>query len=184
MSSKNLAGTKIAFLAANGFNEKDLNALQRLAMQKGAKLCIISPEAGLVNGWTGEGWGHHYAIDATLSSVLGADYDALYIVGGSRSIDKLKLTAHTRRFVSSFINAHKPVAVSEDAVHILALTDMLRDRTVNGPDSLREVIEAAGGIWSDESPCYDNSLVSGSTADFPASALDFFASCEKIEQAA
>jgi protease I len=118
--SKSLQGLKIALLVANGFDQNDFTDVQKALIAANASVKVISPDQGLVNGWEGQGWGHHFPVDQVLSTALGADYDMLVVPGGSRSLEKLKTTAHTKRFVNSFINAEKPVAMLCDAVDMLA----------------------------------------------------------------
>ena len=115
-NAKPLAGSKIAILVANGFMQADMIAAQRRLIEEGAHVRIVSSEQGLVNGWTGDDWGHHFAIDNPLNAALAADYDMLVVPGGARSVDKLKLTAHTKRFIGSFLAMQKPVAVTGDGV--------------------------------------------------------------------
>lgn len=117
--SKFLSGTKIAIIAANGFEQNDFTQCQRALIAAGATIKVISPDQGLVNGWEGNSWGHHFAVDQTLSTALGADFDMLVVPGGERSINKLKTTAHTKRFVGSMMNAVKPVVMFGDAVSLL-----------------------------------------------------------------
>jgi protease I len=159
--SKPLLGTKIAILIANGFCEQDMTETQRALLEAGANVRIVSPEQGLVNSWTGDAWGHHFAVDAPISTALGADYSMLVIPGGQRSHDKLKLTAHTKRFVSSFLAARKPVAVFGDALNIVLATDHVAGRTLHGPEKLEAAVISAGGTWGMESPCFDGSVMSG-----------------------
>jgi hypothetical protein len=121
--SKPLLGMKVVILVANGFDEADMTATQRALMAAGANARIVSPELGLVNSWNGESWGHHFAIDTGLNAALGADYAMLVIPGGTRSIDKLKLTAHTKRFIGSFMAAQKPVAVWGGAMPIMTFIE-------------------------------------------------------------
>ena len=116
--AKALQSQKVAVLMANGFNEKEFLKIQRAMIEQGAMLRIISTDSGLVNGWDGKGWGHNFAVDAQLNTALGIDYDAVIIPGGQRSLDKLKLTAHSRRFVGSLMAAMKPVICMGDAVQL------------------------------------------------------------------
>jgi protease I len=120
---KSLTGQKIAILAANGFDEADMIAAQRALVAAGATMRLVSSDNGLVNGWDGKGWGHNFPVDAALNTALGVDYDALVIIGGQRSFDKLKMTAHTKRFVGSFMMAQKPVVAFGDAAEILMDAD-------------------------------------------------------------
>lgn len=127
---------KVAVLVANGFEESNFLAAQRFFQEKGVFVKIVSMNQGLVNGWHGEGWGHNYAVDVPLNSALGVDYDALVIPGGKRSLEKLKMTAHTRRFIGSFMNANKPVCVMGDAVDIMMHTQQSEGRMMSGADDV------------------------------------------------
>jgi len=117
--SKFLTGTKIAILVANGFEQNDFTQSQRALLAAGATLKVISPDQGLVNGWEGASWGHHFAVDQTLSTALGADFDMLIVPGGERSLNKLKTTAHTKRLISSVMNANKPIVMFGTASELL-----------------------------------------------------------------
>ena len=155
--SKPLSGVKVAILVANGFDEADMTATQRALAAAGAFAKIISSEPGLVNSWTGEAWGHHFAIDAQLNAALGADYGMLVIPGGTRSIDKLKLTAHTKRFIGSFMAAQKPVAVWGNAMQTMEYADA--------------DIEASN-------------VIAGEGAGFAAQMVEFFTTAPSLQQAA
>lgn len=121
---KPLLGQKIAFLVANGFTESDLVEPQRALQALGADTRIISMDQGLVNSWNGEGWGLNFAADQALNTALAVDYDGVVIPGGARSIHKLQLTAHTRRIVKGFVEAHKPAAALCDASEILRFAEI------------------------------------------------------------
>lgn len=159
--NKTLYGVKVALLAANGFSQDDMIAAQKAMIAAGANMRIVSPENGLVNGWDGVTWGHHFAVDAPLGTALGADYSVLVIPGGQRSVEKLNLTAHTKRFISSFLDAGKPIIIMDNALHILMLTGQMKDRTVSGPAELHDVVLQAGGNWSDDEICRDGGLMTG-----------------------
>ncbi len=157
--AKRLQSMKMAVLMANGFNERDFTAIQKAMIEQGASLRIVSTDPGLVNGWDGKGWGHNYAVDAQLNSALGIDYDALIIPGGQRSFEKLKLTAHSRRFIGSFLASMKPVFCMGDAVQLLAHTDQLSGKTISAPEEKKAVVEAAGAKISDQPVTNDGILL-------------------------
>jgi len=163
--AKTLQSMKIAVLMANGFNEQDFLTIQKAMIEQGASLRIVSTDSGLVNGWDGKGWGHNFAVDAQLNTALGIDFDALIIPGGQRSHDKLKLTAHSRRFIGSFIAAMKPVVAMGDAVQLLAFTDHVSGKTVSGTEAKKGVAEAAGAQWVATGPAMDGTVMSGDTED-------------------
>lgn len=186
-----LRGMRVAVLVAGGFDEADMGTVQRALTGAGAVPRIISTDQGLVSGWDGRGWGHNYAVDAPLNEALGVDYAALAIPGGRRSIDKLGLTGHTKRFIGSFIAAVKPVAVMGDALSLLAEADMLAGRHVAGPEDVRAEAERAGAVWSADGTVLDANLLSGeqrsATEDGPAYAavmVDHFGRFLQVERAA
>lgn len=163
--SKPLIGAKIAILVANGFNEHDLTHIQRALQALGGNTRIIGMDQGLVNSWTGESWGHHFASDNVLSAALAADYSMLIVPGGRRSIEKLKLTAHTRRFIGGFMDAGKPVALFDDAAELLAFAERASGKAMSVPASARETLAAAGAQLEDADYTVDANLISGYCAD-------------------
>lgn len=162
---KPLAGLKIAILIANGFNEAEMTSFQRGLLEAGANPRIVSVENGLANGWQGTTWGHYFAVDCPLPDALAADYDALVIPGGQRSLDKLKLTAHTRRFIGGFMAAHKPMAVIGDAIQLLVHTGQIKNVMVTGHETLKSMVTEAGGLWADNSPTISQNLMTWNQID-------------------
>lgn len=154
--NKPLLGKKIAVLVANGFSERDLTLTQKALAGTGADMRIVSMDQGLVNSWNEDGWGLNYATDQVLSQALAADYDMLIVPGGERSVQKLELTAHTRRFIGSFIDTGKIVAFYEDALGLLLFSERVEGLNVAGPEAYRARFESAGAVW-----CDDDFVVSG-----------------------
>jgi protease I len=165
--NKPLLGEKLAVLVANGFSEHDLTETQRSLQKTGANLRVVSMDHGLVNSWNGDAWGLHYATDHTLNMALAADFSILIIPGGQRSVEKLKLTAHTKRFINGFLNARKPVVAFDEALELLALTDNIGGRTMAGPDALKEAVTAAGANWSEKPYVIDGTLMTGTVTKAP-----------------
>lgn len=187
--TKPLLGVKVAILVANGFSEQDMTAAQKALIEAGANVRIVSPENGLVNSWDGTGWGHHFAVDAPLSTALAADYAMLVIPGGQRSVEKLNLTAHTKRFVSSFMAASKPAVIMDDALHLLVLTDTIKGRTVAGPETMADMITQAGGLWETGGFHIDGNLITGKVDKenrkaFVSRVVDYFVDHADARQAA
>ena len=165
MIQRPLTGIKVAILAANGFCETSFTGAQRALQDAGANARIVSSEQGLVCGWNGAGWGHHFAVDTQLKTALAADYQMLVIPGGQRSVEKLRTTAHTKRFVSGFMHAGKPMAVFGDGIQTLASSCDLAGKTLTGPKAQRDAITQLGASWSDDALCVDNSLLTISYAE-------------------
>ena len=159
--SKPLLGKKIAVLVANGFAERDLTHTQKRLSGTGANMRIVSMDHGLVNSWTSEGWGLHFASDQVLSQALAADFDILVVPGGQRSMEKLSLTAHTRRFLNGFVDTGKPVVLFNEAVSLLAYSGRAEGRKVAGPIGFASAITDAGGDYTDDASVVSDNILSG-----------------------
>lgn len=156
---QSLAGKTVAILVANGFDELDMTEPQRALLAAGARPKLVSPEPGLVNGWLGKAWGHYFPIDSALSTALAADFDALLIPGGERSIEKLAGNPHTKRVIKGFLDGGKPVAAIGHAPVLLAGAERASGRVVACAAEVRAELEAAGAQPSDEPVVADGSLI-------------------------
>ncbi|MFY9287348.1 MAG: DJ-1/PfpI family protein [Alphaproteobacteria bacterium] len=181
-----LAGKNVAILAANGFDENQMTEIQRALTKVKAVLRTIAPEQGVVNGWQGTGWGHYFPVDAQISEALGSDFDMLVIPGGERAIAKLKTNLHTRRIISHFMDAGKPIAAIGAGVSLLALSPQISGRMIAVPEELQGEMQAVGAVISEEAQEVDANILSSNGADSAAwvgEALQFFNEAE-LKQAA
>ncbi len=105
----------IAMLVANGFDEVAFTTLQKVMLKQGFVTQVVSPESAVVNGWTGQGWGCFFPVDVPVNQALAADFNGLIIPGGSRALEKLMKTAHTRRIFESFVRSEKPILLCGNA---------------------------------------------------------------------
>ncbi|MFA7276128.1 MAG: DJ-1/PfpI family protein [Pseudobdellovibrionaceae bacterium] len=190
---KTLSGKSAAILVANGFNEIEMTTFQRALIEAGASPKLISTESSLAHGWQGNGWGHYHPVDKHISDALAADYDMLIVSGGYRGHDKLKMTAHTRRFIGGFMAAYKPVLATGDAVKMMAELGMLQATMVTGDAAVRDAVVAAGAVWSENSPVIHGNLLSMTfsaeqkselTETFVNFVADIFAEGDAAQQAA
>lgn len=156
---KPLAGINVAILIANGFHEIEMTSFQRALIEAGATPKIISVESSLAHGWQGKGWGHYHPVDKHLSDALAADYDVLMVPSGYRGHDKLKQTAHTRRFIGGFMMGLKPVLALGDAVKMMAEIGVIKGMMVSVPDEFRSFLIENGVIASENSPTIHNNLM-------------------------
>ncbi len=157
---KPLAGLNAAILVANGFHEIEMTTFQRALLEAGATPKIISVESSLAHGWQDKGWGHYHPVDKHLSDALAADYDVLIVPSGYRGHDKLKQTAHTRRFIGGFMMAYKPVLAMGDAVKLMAEIGVINGMMVSASDDVKPALVEAGVVVSEGSPTIHNNLMS------------------------
>ena len=155
MKLTNFSGKTIAIMVASGFDETAFIAIQRAMMTAGGNLKLVSREAGLTNAWNGTGWGMSYPADATLSTTLAIDFDALIVPSGSRHIESLKTEAHAKRVLRAFLREDMPVLLQGEAVSLIDL--------IEGDADLRRVSDV------DKTLVVDRSLV---TITVPSQTLD------------
>jgi protease I len=160
-----LKGFSVAIMVASGFEELEMTEPQRALLKAGATIKTISTDQGLANGWHGKGWGHFFPIDLQIGEVLGADFNALLLPGGERSIVKLTLNPHVKRIVGHFLDAGKPLAAIDHGVGLLPLARRLKNRTLTAPPTLTETLTAAGATWLDEAVVVDGPLVTARDAE-------------------
>mgnify|MGYP002865249732 CR=1 FL=1 len=141
MKLSNFSGKTIAIMVANGFNEAGFIAIQRAMMTAGAKLKIVSREAGLTNAWNGTGWGMSYPADTTLSTSLAIDYDALIVPSGSRHIEILKTEAHAKRVLRAFLREEMPVMLQGEAIAMIDCIDSETNQYRTGGDDKVLVVD-------------------------------------------
>ena len=162
MKLANLSGKTIAIMVASGLDEAGFIAIQRAMMQAGAKLRIISRDAGLTNAWNGTGWGMSYPADSTLSTALAIDYDGLIVPAGKRHIDTLQNEAHAKRVLRAFLREDMPVLLQGEATALLQLID----DAANRPHATADDANAA--------PVVDGRLVTITTASVELLELQAF----------
>ena len=182
MKLANLSGKTIAIMVASGFDRTGFIAIQSAMMQAGAKLRIISREAGLTNAWNGAGWGMSYPADSTLSTALAIDYDGLIVPAGKRHIDTLQNEAHAKRVLRAFLRENMPVLLQGEATALLQLID----DAANRPHATAVDTTADGAAADDAktAPVVDGRLVTVATTSAELSELEAFdaAVCAVIDE--
>ena len=182
-----LTGKNIAILTANGFDENQMTEIQRALIKAKATTKNIAPEQGVVNGWQGEGWGHYFPVDAQIGEALGSDFDILVLPGGERGVEKLKTNPHSRRIISHFMDAGKPIAAIGAGVALLTLSSQSAGRNVAAASQIHAELIAAGMVVGEEAQMIEGNLLTSDGTDaklWVEEALQFFGDAEMVMQAA
>src|ERR671937_69936 len=155
--SDELNGKKIAFLAANAFEESELKP------------------------------GKSVHVDKTVEEVNADDYDGLVLPGGVMNPDKLRTDENAVRFLREFFEQGKPVGAICHGPWTLVEAGVVRDRTLTSWPSLQTDISNAGGKWVDEEVHVDQGLVTSRKPDdipaFTKKLIEEFAEGRHEEQA-
>ena len=172
---RELEGRKIAFLAADGVEQVELERPREAVEQAGADTELLSLESGEIQAM------HHnidkgdtFAVGRAVSDAAVEDYDGLVLPGGVLNPDKLRADGDAIAFLKDFFAAGKPVGVICHGPWSLVEADLVRGRTLTSYPSIRTDIRNAGGKVVDEEVVTDQGLVSSRSPD------DLDAFCAKI----
>lgn len=160
-----LATPSIAILAANGFDENHITAVQRSMTKDSKTYKIIAPEQGLVNGWQDNAWGHYFTVDESISTAMGSDFDVLVLIGGERGVAKLKSSLHTRRIVNHFLEARKPIAAIGAGVALLALSPKSAGLSVAASGDVHDELKAGNIEVVGENLAVDGAILTADGSD-------------------
>jgi protease I len=165
LSSANLEGALIAFLAADGVEESELTAPWHAVEQAGGQPVLVSIEKGEIQAFVRSDKSRCFHVDAVVEEADADDFDALVLPGGVANPDRLRLNHGAVAFARAFVEAGKPVAVICHGPWILVEADVVRGRRITSFPSLRADIVNAGGEWVDEEVCLDRPLISSRGPD-------------------
>jgi protease I len=142
---------RVAFLVApEGVEQVELTEPWEAVGDAGSEHVLVSTSQGRIQAFNHLDKGDTFPVDATVSDVSAADYDALVLPGGVANPDALRMDADAVAFVKGFFDAGKPVAAICHAPWTLVEADVLRGRTLTSWPSLQTDIRNAGGTWVDE----------------------------------
>lgn len=164
-----LARSRIAILATDGYERSELREPLEELRAQGAEVEVVSPEGGEIRSWDGDDWGDSVPVDRRLAEAAAADYDALVLPGGQINPDRLRTEPAAVRFVRDFMEAGKPVGAICHGPWLLVEADAVRGREVTSYPSIRTDLINAGGKWRDAEVVADRDLVtSRRPEDLPA----------------
>ena len=184
-----LKGKHIAFFAApEGTEQVELTEPWEALEQAGAELTLLSTEPGKIQMF------HHLdkadtkPVDRTVDEATADEFDGLVLPGGVANADKGRMNPSAVRFVRSFFDAAKPVAVICHAPWLLVEADVVRGRTLTSYPSLQTDIRNAGGHWVDKEVVVDQGLVTSRNPDdipaFNRKAIEEFAEGQRMRKTA
>jgi len=160
-----LKGKKVAFLAADMFEEVELAEPWQALEGAGAELELVSLKDGEIQGFNHYDKAGSFKVDKSVEEASANDYDGLVLPGGVGNPDNLRQDENAVRFVRDFFEQGKPVGAICHAPWTLIEAGVVRDRTLTSFPSLQTDIRNAGGNWVDEEVHVDNGLVTSRKPD-------------------
>jgi len=173
--SDELNGTKIAFLAADGVEQVELEQPREAVEQAGGTVELLSLDDGEIQAMNHDiEPGDKFSVDKKVADVSPDDYDGLVLPGGTVNPDNLRMDEDAIGFVQAIAKAGKPIGAICHGPWTLVEADLVRGRTLTSYPSIRTDIRNAGGTVVDEEVVVDQGLVTSRNPD------DLEAFCDKI----
>ena len=173
-----LDGKRVAIVATDGFEEVELTQPKQALEEAGARVEVISPKGGQIQGVRHMEKGQSVKVDRELSAAKPDDYDAVMLPGGLANPDTLRQDEKVLAFVRRF-EAGKPVAAICHAPQILISAGLVRGRTMTSWEAVQKDLQNAGATVRDEPVVVDKGLVTSRKPDdipqFNAKMIEEFA---------
>ena len=165
----NLKSKKIAVLAADGYEQSELESPVEALKKEGAIVEIISLKSGEIKAMKGHEWSNSVAVDKTVSEAKESDYDALLLPGGVLNPDAVRADKDAVAFVKEFFTAHKRVAAICHGPQTLIDAEVVNGVKMTSFEAISKDLQNAGANWVDEEVVTDGNLTtSRKPEDIPA----------------
>jgi protease I len=158
-----LAGKRIAVLAADGVEQTELEAALAALKDAGAQPVLIALRTGRIRSMSAHQPADLVRVDRKVDDVYAADYDCLLSPGGYIAPDLLRQSAQAREFVRAIDAAGKPVAAMSHAALVLVSSGLAAGRTLTSWPGVRDDLVNAGAVWLNQEFVRDGRLLTSRT---------------------
>lgn len=156
---------KVAMLAADGVERRDVEELRRALEENDARIDLVALQKGEVWAVDHLDKAGTFPVDVTLRDARADRYDCLVIPGGIVAADHLRRDPAAVALVFDCAAAGKPVAAVGHASWLLIEADLVRGRTLTSWPSLRTDVVNAGGHWVDRDLSIDGPLLTCASSE-------------------
>lgn len=164
-----LTGRKVAVLATDGVEQVELTAPWNVLKEARADVSLASIKNGKIQGFIHDEKADTFKVDTLANKVSAADFDALVIPGGLRSVEALRANPDAVKLVREFMESDKPVAAMCHGPRLLIEADAVHGRTLTSHEEIADEIRDAGGSWVDRAVQVDQKLLTArKPEDLPA----------------
>jgi protease I len=171
---QSIQGKRVAILSTDGFEQSELEVPLNQLREQGAEVHVVSLKNGEIMGWEGKDWGRPVKVDAVLTDVDAADYDALVLPGGQINPDLLRVEPAVIAFIREFWSAGKVIGAICHAPWLLVEAGIVEGHRMTSYASIRTDVMNAGADWVDAEVVTDRGLVTSRKPD------DLPAFCAKL----
>jgi catalase len=117
---KTAKGRKVAILAADGVDAEQIMAIKSALKEAGVSAEIVSKFKGTIQSADDR----EITIDKTFLTSASVLYDAIYVPGGTQSIETLKMEGDAVYFIDEAFKHCKPLAAIAEGVELLRSSDI------------------------------------------------------------
>jgi protease I len=156
---------RVAILAADGFEYSELTEPMKALQQAGAKISVVSPKAGKIQGVTKGEKAGFVDVDIELNAAKTEDFDALLLPGGLKNPDTLRALPEAVTFVRTFGNEGKPIAAICHGPWLLIEAGLASGRRLTSWPAIQTDVRNAGGTWEDAEVVVDGAVVTSRKPD-------------------
>jgi catalase len=119
-TTKIAKGRKVGILAANGVDAEQIMTIKKALKEAGVQGEIVSKFKGTIDSADGQ----EIMVDKTFLTSASVLYDALYVPGGDRSVETLKMQGDAIHFINEAFKHCKPIAAIAEGVELLEISNI------------------------------------------------------------
>ncbi len=165
MPNQTLSGIKVAVLTTDGVEQVELLEPKKALEEAGARVTVISPKGGKVQGFTHHDKADIIPVDMELNSANPDEFDAVLLPGGVINADALRIEKKAQEFVRKIDQHGKPVFVICHGPWLLVSAGFTKGRKLTSWPTLQDDIRNAGGLWEDREVLVDKNWISSRKPD-------------------
>ena len=132
---------KIAILAADGYNYQELSQVKQSLEGAGANTHLISKFLGMLKSSGGE----ELEVIKNYLTAASVMYDAIYVPGGKKSIETMKMQGDAIHFINEAFKHCKPLGATGEGIELFKASD-LPDIKFAGQKSGEKVVSDKGVV--------------------------------------
>lgn len=161
----NLENKKIAVLAADGYEQSELDSPVEALRSAGAEVKIISLKSGKIKAMKDHEWSTSVNVDHVVKDVKADDFNALLLPGGVINPDSLRADKDAVKFVKDFFAQNKPVAAICHGPQTIINAEEVKGRKMTSYNAISKDLVNAGANWVDEEVVTDGNLTTSRKPD-------------------
>ena len=161
----NLENRKIAVLAADGYEQSELDSPVEALRSAGAEVKIISLKSGKIKAMKDHEWSTSVDVDHMVKDVKADDFNALLLPGGVINPDSLRADQDAVKFVKDFFAQNKPVAAICHGPQTIINAEEVKGRKMTSYNAISKDLINAGANWVDEEVVTDGNLTTSRKPD-------------------